>query len=134
MLTPRETEILGLVAEGRSNRSIAKVLRVSDATVRSHVYHVLMKLGLGDRAQALDRTADYVADNPIPPHLLTPGTRVAVPLWIKGEVDSWTCGEVLHEQGVGPEPYYVVRLNDGQECQGRPNLGSGAHCVIRVRG
>jgi hypothetical protein len=66
-------------------------------------------------SRQLDRSAVYVAGNPIPPHLIRPGMRVAVPLWIKGEVDGWTTGEVLLGHGVGPEPFYIVRLSDGQE-------------------
>ena len=52
-LTPREQEILKLVGEGLSNRSIAQQLFLSEATVRVHLYHILQKLGLDDRGQAI---------------------------------------------------------------------------------
>jgi DNA-binding NarL/FixJ family response regulator len=51
-LTPREREVLALVAEGASNRQIAKTLVVSERTARTHVSAVLAKLGLVSRTQA----------------------------------------------------------------------------------
>ena len=51
-LTPREREVLQLIGRGFSNKRIAQELRLSEKTVKTHVGHVLAKLGVDDRTQA----------------------------------------------------------------------------------
>jgi DNA-binding NarL/FixJ family response regulator len=51
-LTAREREVLAQIAEGRTNRQIARLLQMSEKTVKTHVSSVLAKLGVADRTQA----------------------------------------------------------------------------------
>ena len=52
-LTPRDAEVLSLIAAGGTNAEIADALVVSAATVKSHVNHIFAKTGVRDRAQAV---------------------------------------------------------------------------------
>jgi DNA-binding NarL/FixJ family response regulator len=57
-LTPRETEVMRLVAGGYSNREIGEALGTAEATVKVHVSSILSKLGVRDRVQAVLRVLD----------------------------------------------------------------------------
>jgi two-component system, NarL family, nitrate/nitrite response regulator NarL len=54
-LTRRETEVLGLIAEGLSNKAIARRLSIQEQTVKNHVHSILLKLGVNRRAEAAAR-------------------------------------------------------------------------------
>ena len=54
-LTPRESEILGLLAQGKTNPQIARELVISAGTAKNHVQHIIAKLGVSDRTQAAVR-------------------------------------------------------------------------------
>ena len=58
-LTPRELQIAGMVAEGMSNKEIAKGLRIGPTTVKNHVHNILDKLHVRRRAAIAGRVADW---------------------------------------------------------------------------
>ena len=62
-LSPRETEILRLIARGDSNKHIARELNIAETTVKIHVQHILRKLGLSNRVHA----AVYASERGITP-------------------------------------------------------------------
>jgi len=51
VLTPREHDVLGLMAKGLSNREIATELFISEHTVKNHIYNIYRKTGINDRTQ-----------------------------------------------------------------------------------
>ncbi len=57
-LTPRETEVLGLMAKGQSNRQIAQTLTISRSTAKVHVERIIRKLEVSDRTQAAVRAIE----------------------------------------------------------------------------
>lgn len=60
-LSPREIEVLRLVADGRSNREIAKELFLGETTVKSHLVHIYTKLGVRSRTSAVARAREQGA-------------------------------------------------------------------------
>jgi DNA-binding NarL/FixJ family response regulator len=63
-LTPREAEVLRLIAAGQSNREIARTLYVSEATVKTHVNRIFAKTGSRDRVQAMRYAYTHGYANP----------------------------------------------------------------------
>jgi DNA-binding NarL/FixJ family response regulator len=64
MLTPRERQVVTLVASGRSNKAIAEELYISPATAARHVANILAKLGFSSRTQIAAWAADKQLDLP----------------------------------------------------------------------
>jgi DNA-binding NarL/FixJ family response regulator len=64
-LTKRENEVLALLAEGQTNREIAKALFISEVTAKVHVRNVLRKLGVRNRTEAALKAALAERDTPL---------------------------------------------------------------------
>lgn len=64
-LTPQQTRVLGMIAEGMLNKQIAYELQVSEATIKAHVSAVLQKLGVDSRTQAVIRLS-RIGTDPMP--------------------------------------------------------------------
>ena len=64
-LTPQQTRVLGMLAEGLLNKQIAYELNVSEATIKAHVSAVLQKLGVDSRTKAVIRLS-RIAGDPLP--------------------------------------------------------------------
>jgi DNA-binding NarL/FixJ family response regulator len=67
-LTPREQEVLALLGEGMSNTAIAEHLSLSESTVRVHLFHLLRKLNLEDRNQAIVYALKTKSGGGLAPH------------------------------------------------------------------
>src|SRR6185437_5644448 len=77
-LTPRERELLELIAEGRDNNGIALRLQVSNKTVRNHITRIFSKMGVATRAQAIVRAREAgfgTGGEPDPPGAGAPSGR-----------------------------------------------------------
>jgi DNA-binding NarL/FixJ family response regulator len=75
-LTTRELEVFRLIADGLSNNEIAQQLYISDTTVKTHITHILQKLGLRDRVQAVVlayQTGVFESETPRPGSAESPG-------------------------------------------------------------
>ena len=66
-LTPRETDVLRLIAAGHTNRQIARSLFLSEATVKTHINRIFTKTGCRDRAQAVHYAYAHGIAHPAPP-------------------------------------------------------------------
>jgi ATP/maltotriose-dependent transcriptional regulator MalT len=57
-LTPREVEVLGLIVQGVTNRTIAERLVIAESTVKTHIYHIFAKLEVSTRTEAAARARE----------------------------------------------------------------------------
>jgi DNA-binding NarL/FixJ family response regulator len=67
LLSPREREVIGLISRGLRNREISKALFIADSTTKVHVRHILEKLGVRTRAEAVARYEMFAAERYVDP-------------------------------------------------------------------
>ena len=58
-LTPREKEILNLIAEGYLNKQIAQYLHLAESTIKNHIAHIFEKLGVSNRTEAAIKALEF---------------------------------------------------------------------------
>ncbi len=63
-LRPRELEIMGLIAEGLSNRQIAARLVITEKTVKNHICSIYQRFGVSERSQAVSRWREFWSVSP----------------------------------------------------------------------
>ena len=107
----------GMVDYHALNAAIADVFEqvLREGVVSVRALNMLATWAMNHPTRQLDGTAAYVAQNPIPPHLIGLLRYVWVPLWSGGRVIGWTSGEVLRQDVIDSEPFITVRLRDGHE-------------------
>jgi DNA-binding NarL/FixJ family response regulator len=67
VLRPREREIMGLIADGLSNRQIAARLVITEKTVKNHICSIYQRFGVGERSQAVSRWREFLSISDSPP-------------------------------------------------------------------
>jgi DNA-binding NarL/FixJ family response regulator/two-component sensor histidine kinase len=67
VLRPREREIMGLIADGLSNRQIAARLVITEKTVKNHICSIYQRFGVGERSQAVSRWRELLSNSDSPP-------------------------------------------------------------------
>ncbi|KVQ14258.1 helix-turn-helix transcriptional regulator [Burkholderia ubonensis] len=71
-LTPRQREVLRLLAEGKSNKQICRVLNVAEGTIKNHLYALFRQIGVSNRTEAALWLSRHVPADPSPGYMFTP--------------------------------------------------------------
>jgi DNA-binding CsgD family transcriptional regulator len=102
-LTARELEVLALMAAGSTNAEVASRLVISQSTVKSHVKHILRKLGAANRVEAASRYLLALRSGTVPPGMsLTVGPS---PPGVRSRPPANGSGEVARSNGPGDAPH-----------------------------